>query len=212
MEGVNQSQVRPEIGYTFASGLRTTLRQDPDIIMVGEIRDKETASLAIQAALTGHLVLSTIHTNTALGVIPRLIDMGVDPFLIAPTLILTMAQRLVAKICPDGGSEIPVEGAIAMMAEKSFADLPGEFRKEIQFPKTVLEAAPTPTCPNGVRGRMAVAEIIEMDNDIERAILTNPTEDNLYKLARGKGLITMREDAIQKAFRREIPWGEVNRL
>src|SRR5581483_1874475 len=112
IEGVSQSQVRPEIGYTFANGLRTTLRQDPDVIMVGEIRDKETAALAIQAALTGHLVLSTLHTNTAVGAIPRLIDMGVDPYLIAPTLILTMAQRLVAKICPGGGKEIPVEGSI----------------------------------------------------------------------------------------------------
>lgn len=212
MEGVNQSQVRPEIGYTFASGLRTTLRQDPDIIMVGEIRDKETAQLAIQAALTGHLVLSTIHTNTAIGVIPRLVDMGVDPFLIAPTLILTMAQRLVAKLCPDGGTEVPVEGAISMMVEKQFSDLPNEFRTDLKPPKAVIEAAPTPTCPSGVRGRVAVAEVIEMDNDLERAVLSNPTEDNIYKIARAKGMTSMREDAIQKAFRREIPWSEVNRL
>ncbi|MES2409316.1 MAG: ATPase, T2SS/T4P/T4SS family, partial [Patescibacteria group bacterium] len=107
IDGVSQSQVRPEIGYTFATGLRTTLRQDPDIIMVGEIRDKETAQLAIQAALTGHLVLSTIHTNDSIGVVPRLIDMGVDPFLIAPTLILSMAQRLVSKICPGSGKPMP---------------------------------------------------------------------------------------------------------
>lgn len=212
MEGVNQSQVRPEIGYTFASGLRTTLRQDPDIIMVGEIRDKETAQLAIQAALTGHLVLSTIHTNTAIGVIPRLVDMGVDPFLIAPTLILTMAQRLVAKLCPDGGTEVPVEGAISMMVEKQFSDLPKEFQTDVKPPKVVIEAAPTPTCPSGVRGRVAVAEVIEMDNDLERAVLSNPTEDNIYKIARAKGMTSMREDAIQKAFRREIPWSEVNRL
>src|SRR5690606_14031431 len=100
MDGVSQSQVQPEIDYTFASGLRTTLRQDPDVIMVGEIRDRETAQLAIQAALTGHLVFSTLHTNTAIGAIPRLIDMGVDPYLIAPTLALTMAQRLVKKLVP----------------------------------------------------------------------------------------------------------------
>ena len=100
IEGVSQSSSRPEIGYTFANGLRTALRQDPDIIMVGEIRDKETADLAIQAALTGHLVLSTIHTNSAIGVIPRLIDMGIDPYLIAPTLILSVAQRLVTSSCP----------------------------------------------------------------------------------------------------------------
>lgn len=212
MEGVNQSQVRPEIGYTFASGLRTTLRQDPDIIMVGEIRDKETAQLAIQAALTGHLVLSTIHTNTAMGVIPRLVDMGVDPYLIAPTLILTMAQRLVPKLCSDGGKEVPVEGALSMMIDKQFSDLSSEFRSAIKPPKSVFEAAPTPTCPNGTRGRVAVAEVIEIDKDLERAILTNPTEDNLFKIARSKGFLTMREDAMQKAFRREIPWSEVNRL
>src|SRR5512145_2835490 len=115
ISSLNQSQVHPEIGYTFASGLRTTLRQDPDIIMVGEIRDKETAQLAIQAALTGHLVLSTIHTNSAIGVIPRLIDMGVDPYLIAPTLVLAMAQRLVKTLCPESSTEIPIEGSMKLM-------------------------------------------------------------------------------------------------
>ncbi|MDE1874789.1 MAG: type II/IV secretion system protein [Patescibacteria group bacterium] len=211
MEGVSQSQVRPEIGYTFATGLRTTLRQDPDIIMVGEIRDKETAELAIQAALTGHLVLSTIHTNNAVGVVPRLVDMGIDPYLIAPTLVLAMAQRLVSRIC-DGGKEIPVEGAIAMMIEKEFSDLPAQFKKEIQPSKTVLEPQPSQACPNGVRGRMAVAEVIETDKDLERAILANSADDALYKLVRSKGMITMKEDAMIKAFKHEIPWNEVNKL
>lgn len=211
MEGVSQSQVKPEIGYTFASGLRTTLRQDPDIIMVGEIRDKETAQLAIQAALTGHLVLSTIHTNTAIGVIPRLIDMGVDPYLIAPTLALSIAQRLVSKIC-EGGREIVIEGSIDAMITKQFSDLPPEFKKNIKIPKSVLEAEPSAACPNGVRGRMAVAEVIEMDREFERAILTNATEETIYKLARGKGMLTMKEDAILKAFNGEVPWSEVNKL
>ncbi|MEK7596776.1 MAG: GspE/PulE family protein [Patescibacteria group bacterium] len=211
MEGVSQSQVRPEIGYTFASGLRTTLRQDPDIIMVGEIRDKETAQLAIQAALTGHLVLSTIHTNTAIGVIPRLIDMGVDPYLIAPTLIMAMAQRLVLRIC-EGGREIPVEGSIEAMLQKQFGDLPAEFKKQVIFPKTVLEAEPSATCPSGVRGRMAVAEVVEMDRELERAILTNANEETMYKICRNKGMLTMKEDAMLKAFKREIPWSEVNKL
>ncbi len=211
MEGVSQSQVRPEIGYTFASGLRTTLRQDPDIIMVGEIRDKETAQLAIQAALTGHLVLSTIHTNTAIGVVPRLIDMGVDPYLIAPTLILAMAQRLVSHIC-EGGEEIPFDGAIKMMAEKQFSDLAPEYKKNIQFPKSVFEARPSATCPNGVRGRMAVAEVVEKDKELERLILTNAGETELFKYCRGKGMLTMREDAMLKAFQGDIPWGEVNKL
>lgn len=212
MEGVSQSQVRPEIGYTFASGLRTTLRQDPDIIMVGEIRDKETAQLAIQAALTGHLVLSTIHTNTAIGVIPRLIDMGVDPYLIAPTLALSMAQRLVSKICEDGGRKIAIEGTIDTMITKQFADLAPEFKKDIKIPKNVVEAEPSASCPTGVRGRMAVAEVIEMDREFERAILTNATEETIYKLARGKGMLTMKEDAMLKAFKGEVPWSEVNKL
>jgi type IV pilus assembly protein PilB len=211
MEGVSQSQVRPEIGYTFASGLRTTLRQDPDIIMVGEIRDKETAQLAIQAALTGHLVLSTIHTNNVIGVVPRLIDMGVDPYLIAPTLILSMAQRLVSRIC-EGGEQVPVEGSIGDMLKKQFADLPEQYRKEVVFPQFVLEPKPSGTCPTGVRGRMAIAEVLERDKDLERAILANAGEQEIYKLARSKGFISLREDAMLKAFRGEIAFSEVNRL
>ncbi len=211
MEGVSQSQVRAEIGYTFASGLRTTLRQDPDIIMVGEIRDKETAQLAIQAALTGHLVLSTIHTNTAIGVIPRLIDMGVDPYLIAPTLVLAMAQRLVSHLC-EGGEEVSTDGSIAMMVEKQFSDLDPEHKKDIVVPKTVYEPKPSATCPNGVRGRMAVAEVVEKDKELERLILANTGENELFKYCRSKGMLTMREDAMLKAFRGEIPWSEVNKL
>src|SRR3972149_2395890 len=115
MTGINQVQVNPQAGLTFASGLRSFLRQDPDIIMVGEIRDKETAELAIQAALTGHLVFATLHTNSAIGAIPRLVDMGVDPYLIAPTLVCAMAQRLVRVLCPDSKKPLPMEGGIKMM-------------------------------------------------------------------------------------------------
>src|SRR6185369_17247098 len=211
IDGISQSQVRPEIDYTFASGLRTTLRQDPDIIMVGEIRDKETAQLAIQAALTGHLVLSTIHTNTAIGVIPRLIDMGVDPYLIAPTLVLAMAQRLVSRIVPPG-KEVPIEGSLEMMIQKQFSDLPEQYKKAFEVPKSVLEAEPSPTSPTGTRGRMAVAEVVEMDKEFEKAILANADEQSIFKLARAKGMTTMKEDAMMKAFRKEIPWSEVNKL
>ncbi len=212
IEGMSQSQVRPEIDYTFASGLRTTLRQDPDVIMVGEIRDKETAQLAIQAALTGHLVLSTIHTNSAIGVIPRLIDMGVDPYLIAPTLILAMAQRLVSVLCPGSGAPIPIEGGIELMITKQFEDLPSEFRDTLEFSKEVYGIAPTTDCPNGVRGRRAVMEVLEIDKDIEGVILKNPTEPEIARVARSKGMITMKEDAILKAMKREIPFEEVNAL
>lgn len=212
MDGVSQSQVQPEIDYTFANGLRTTLRQDPNIIMVGEIRDKETAQLAIQAALTGHLVLSTIHTNNAIGVIPRLIDMGVDPFLIAPTLVLAMAQRLVRKLCPGGGKPVPVEDSLRVMFEKEFEDLPPEFRKAIPLGKEVYEIESTPECVNGTEGRIAVMEVLAMDKDIEAVILKNPTEPELLKVVRGKGMLTMKEDAILKAFQRIIPFEEVNTL
>jgi len=210
--GMNQSQVRPEIGYTFANGLRSTLRQDPDIIMVGEIRDRETAQLAIQAALTGHLVLSTIHTNSAIGVIPRLVNMGIDPYLIAPTLVLAMAQRLVKALCPGAGKPIPVEDSINIMFEKQFSDLPAHFRNELPEFKEVWEASPSAECPNGTRGRRAVAEVFSMSKELEHVILTNPTEPEIFKVVRSQGMLTMKEDAMLRAIKREIPFEEVNRL
>ncbi|MBI1974672.1 MAG: type II/IV secretion system protein [Candidatus Zambryskibacteria bacterium] len=212
IDSVSQSQVHPEIDYTFATGLRTTLRQDPDIIMVGEIRDKETAQLAIQAALTGHLVFSTLHTNNAIGAIPRLIDMGVDPYLIAPTLALSMAQRLVRKLCPDGGKPIPVEDSIKVMIDKQFEDLPSEFKKELKLGKEVFGIEPTPSCLTGTSGRIAVIEVLEMDKKVEKAILENPTEAELYKIARAKGMLSMKEDALLKAFDKIIPFEEINTL
>ncbi len=212
IEGMSQSQVRPEIDYTFASGLRTTLRQDPDVIMVGEIRDKETAQLAIQAALTGHLVLSTIHTNSATGVIPRLIDMGVDPYLIAPTLILAIAQRLAGGLCPGSGKAIPIEGSLKMMIDSQFADLPPKYKAELDFTSEVYEASSTADCPSGMRGRVAVLEVFEMDKDLEAIILKSPTEIEITKVARSKGMLSMKEDAMLKAMHRIIPFEEVNML
>lgn len=213
MEGISQSQVHPEIGYTFASGLRTTLRQDPDIIMVGEIRDKETAQLAVQAALTGHLVFSTLHTNNAAGVIPRLIDMGVDPYLIAPTLILAMAQRLVGLFpTPKAGKAVPVDGSIKALIERQFSDLPAEFKAKIPMSDTVYEIQPSPECPKGTRGRAGVFEVFKMDKDIENAILKNPTELEISRILRSKGMFTMKEDAMIKALKGIIPFGEVNKL
>ncbi|MBI5817002.1 MAG: type II/IV secretion system protein [Candidatus Yonathbacteria bacterium] len=211
MPGMSQSQVRPEIDYTFANGLRSILRQDPDIIMVGEIRDKETAQLAIQAALTGHLVLSTLHTNSAIGAIPRLVDMGVDPYLIAPTLILSIAQRLVRVLCADSKKPIPMEGGIKMMVEKQFADLPEKIRQKTEG-KTFYEAVPSPTCPGGTRGRLAVFEILKVDKEIENVILKNPTEPEILKVARKNGMTTMREDATLKALDGIIPFEEVNKV
>lgn len=212
IEGMSQSQVFPEIGYDFANGLRTTLRQDPDVIMVGEIRDKETAQLAVQAALTGHLVLSTIHTNTACGVVPRLIDMGVDPYLISPTLILTMGQRLVSQICPGTGKPLPIDGSIKAMIDKQFADLPEEYRGEIPTANEILEPESSPQCPSGTRGRIAVFEMFKMNAEIEQVILHNPIESEVYKIARKNGLITIKEDAMIKAMQKITPFSEVSQL
>jgi type IV pilus assembly protein PilB len=212
IDGVSQSQVLPEIGYNFATGLRTTLRQDPDIIMVGEIRDGETAKLAIQAALTGHLVFSTIHTNTAAGIVPRLIDMGVDPYLIPPTLILGVAQRLVRKIYPGTGEPLKIEGSIQTMIDKQFSDLPEEFRGSIPHAAEVLKIQPTPESPSGTSGREAVFEMYTMNREIEKVILENPVESAVYDAARKQGMLTMKEDALVKAMKKIVPFEEVNKL
>ncbi|MCX6753923.1 MAG: GspE/PulE family protein [Candidatus Nomurabacteria bacterium] len=209
IDGVNQSQVAPEIGYTFASGLRSILRQDPDIIMVGEIRDKETAELAIQAALTGHLVFSTLHTNSAVGAIPRLIDMGIDPYLIAPTLILCMAQRLARKIHPSSKQQIPIDEATQIMFDKHFADLPLEFKSKINFKKDIYEAVPSPECPSGMLGRVPVYEMFKIDKEMQKIILQKPQEEEIYRLARSRGMLTIREDAIIKSMNGLIPFKEV---
>jgi type II secretory ATPase GspE/PulE/Tfp pilus assembly ATPase PilB-like protein len=210
--GISQSQVRAEIGYTFATGLRTTLRQDPDIIMVGEIRDKETAQLAIQAALTGHLVFSTLHTNTAIGAIPRLVDMGIDPYLIAPTLVLSIAQRLVKQIYPGAGKEVKNEGAIKIMVEKQFEDLPLEFKKKIDITRSFYEAAPIAESSSGTRGRLPVFEVFKVDKEIESIILKEPTEPRLLEAARKKGMLSVKEDAMLKCMDGLVPFQEVNTL
>ena len=207
--GINQSQVMPEIGYTFASGLRSILRQDPDIIMVGEIRDKETAELAIQAALTGHLVFSTLHTNNSIGAIPRLIDMGIDPYLIAPTLILCIAQRLARKIAPGSQKATPMDESTKMMIDKQFEDLPEEYKSKINFGTNTYEAVPTVDSPTGMRGRMPVFEMFKIDKEMQNVILKNPVEQEIYKLARSKGMISLREDAIVKGLNGDIPFTEV---
>jgi type IV pilus assembly protein PilB len=210
--GVSQSQVRPEIGYTFATGLRTTLRQDPNIIMVGEIRDSETANLAVQAALTGHLVLSTIHTNNAVGIVPRLLDMGVEPYLIPPVLILGMAQRLVRTLCPGGGKKVAVETSMQEMFAEEFANLPEEYKKDVPPLNEIYRLNPTTDCPSGTRGRVAVYEMFDMNVELEKAILANKGEDEMFQIVRKGGMFTMKEDAIMKSARGEVPFEEVNTL
>ena len=205
VEGVNQSQVRPEINYTFATGLRSVLRQDPDIIMVGEIRDKETAQLAIHAALTGHLVLSTLHTNSAIGVIPRLIDMGVDPFLIPATLILAVGQRLVRTLCEDSKKPIPIEGRIREAVEKEISGMPEALRAKVQLPEHIFQALPSAICPKGTRGRIGVFEVLSMTPQIEKLILeAQPSEAKILEEADRQGMLTMRQDGILKVLAGEV--------
>lgn len=208
---MSQSQIFPEIGYTFANGLRSILRQDPDVIMVGEIRDAETAQLAIQAALTGHLVFSTIHTNNAIGVTTRLLDMGIDPYLIAPTLNLAIAQRLVRTIDKGAGEEVTDPGVRALIDNK-FKDLPEEFKKRLPLEGNPYNAVPTSTNPSGLKGRMPAFEMLEVDHEIENLILARKSEDDIWEAARKKGMIDMKEDAMIKSLEGLVPFTEVEGL
>jgi len=209
---MNQSQVFPEIGYTFASGLRSILRQDPDVIMVGEIRDAETASLAIQAALTGHLVFSTIHTNTAIGVITRLLDMGIEPYLIAPTIIATIGQRLSRQIAEGCAEEIEPNEGITTMIKEQFKDMPDNFKAKFPLDKPLHQAKPNATSPTGMKGRVPVFEVLTFTPEIQAAVLHSEGEEVIWKLARANGMMTMKEDAILKSIKGIIPFTEINEL
>jgi len=208
---MNQSQIFPEIGYTFATGLRSILRGDPDVIMVGEIRDAETAALAIQAALTGHLVFSTIHTNGSIGVINRLIDMGIEPFLIAPTINLAISQRLVHRILPGATEEIKDPGITKLITD-SFKDLGEEYKKELPLDKNPNNAKPIFNSPSGLKGRIPVVEILEIDKEIENIIMRRGSEEDIWKAARNKGMINMKEDAIIKSIKGLVPFIDVHGL
>ncbi len=213
--GVNQSQIKPEIGYTFASGLRSILRQDPNIIMVGEIRDKETAGLAMHAALTGHLVLSTLHTNNALGIIPRLADMGVDAFLIPSTLIAGLAQRLIKKLCQNCKAPIELTAALAKIIEDSLADVPtSELEKyKVKKPFQLFHAPGCDQCGHkGTKGRLAIYEILEMTPDLEKIILESMSEVKIAAEIKKQGMITMKQDGIMKAVLGLLPIEEVLRV
>lgn len=201
--GVNQSQVRPEINYDFATGIRHVVRQDPDIIMVGEIRDKETAALAIHASLTGHLVLSTLHTNNATGVIPRLIDMGIDPYLIPPTLILAVGQRLVRTLCADSRKAIKLTGKLKDDIVREIETMPAHIRQEAEeaLPDVIYQAEVSSSCPKGTRGRIGIFEVLSMTPELEKIILGGPSEAKILEEAQRQGVITMRQDGILKVLR-----------
>jgi len=199
--GINQSQIKPEIGYTFAKGLRHVLRQDPNIIMVGEIRDEETAALATHAALTGHIVLSTLHTTNALGVIPRLIDLGVAPFLIPAALSIAMAQRLVRILCPECKKEITPPPEVKEMILREVENLPLVIKKDVKVSGDfkIYTAKGCKKCNNeGYAGRIALFEILEMTPQLAEIILKEPTESRISLEAKRQGMITMKQDGILK--------------
>ncbi|MFH1392599.1 MAG: GspE/PulE family protein [bacterium] len=184
IEGINQSQIKPEIGYTFASGLRSILRQDPDVIMVGEIRDKETAELAVHAALTGHIVLSTLHTNNAIGAVPRLIDMGVEPFLIPPSVNLIISQRLVRRISKKGNlTPLPIQAK--KMFEKELKGI--DIKIPAELPK-----------PAEYHGRIGIFEVLEVTSNLEKIIIDKATERALSAEAEAQGMTTVKQDGIIK--------------
>jgi type IV pilus assembly protein PilB len=219
VEGMNQSQVRPEIGYTFATGLRQLLRQDPDIIMVGEIRDGETAGLAINAALTGHIMLSTLHTNNSVGVIPRLADLGVPPFLLSSTLNLMLAQRLVRRVCPDCRVKVKVPRKAQEMIIKEFEGLPDQLRSTVEktykAPYSSFRGGAKPDCATckgrGVLGRVALFEVFKMTRELGNLVDQGFTESSLWDEAHRQGIVTLRQDGIIKALGGEVLLEEVLR-
>ena len=207
MPRINQTQVNPRIGLTFATGLRSLVRQDPDIIMVGEIRDNETAGLAINSALTGHLVLSTLHTNSASGAIPRLIDMRAEPFLISSTLNCILAQRLVRKLCPEKEKYFLKEPELENIAKYCNLDKILKILKEEKIvPKKAgwknipfYRPKKSEECPEGYKGRIGIFEVLPVTETIKELIVKKATSDEVQEQARKEGMRTMIEDGFTKA-------------
>ncbi|MEK7131685.1 MAG: ATPase, T2SS/T4P/T4SS family, partial [Patescibacteria group bacterium] len=215
MEGINQSQVDSSRDYTFAKGLRSLLRQDPDICMVGEIRDLETAEIAIQAALTGHLILSTIHTNSASGTIPRFLSMGVKPFLLAPALNSVIGQRLVRKICEHCQEEDKLTSEQKERVLKNLETLPAAEKKNVDFKKLKFyKGKGCKECSGlGYKGRIGIYEIFTMNKEIEQAILSaEVSEYVIQELAVKSGMITMVQDGLLKALDKITTAEEVFRV
>ncbi len=227
MDGVNQIQVNADVGLTFASGLRSILRQDPDVVMVGEIRDAETANLAVQAALTGHLVFSTLHTNSAAGVLPRLLDMGIEPFLIASTVNTIIGQRLVRRVAPkrDAYASTPIEtqnilgtvnhllprtreDIVRVSEDLGYKDLP----LAGQNAYTLVKGRDTPATPRGYIGRAGLYEVMDVSEEIQKLIVQRATSAEIQNMAVAQGMITMRQDGYLKALQGVTTLEEVNRV
>lgn len=204
IEGLNQSQIQPDIGYTFASGLRTILRQDPNVIMVGEIRDKETAELSVHAALTGHLMFSTLHTNTAIGAIPRLIDMGIEPFLLSSSLRLVAAQRLLRRICESCKTEMKLPDSVRNKLESMIKEIPDQEKIKYNIdpaaPLKVYHGKGCDKCNGtGLKGRLAIYEAVPVNDKIRDIITENRGNEELITKERQEaGLISIKQDAILK--------------
>lgn len=222
LKGVNQSQVKPEVGFTFASGLRSILRQDPDIIMVGEIRDNETAELAIHAALTGHIVLSTLHTNDAIGAIPRLIDMKVEPFLLSSTLNLVIAQRLIRRVCQNCQQKIKLPVNLKEDVLKALAELPEEYldeinikdKKNISSEKLVFYSGKgCERCGNiGYKGRSVISEVLQMTDNLKKIIVEGNKIDEVMAEIKNQKMISVAQDGIIKALKGITSLEEVMRV
>ncbi|MCL5666278.1 MAG: GspE/PulE family protein [Patescibacteria group bacterium] len=212
--GVNQSQINPEIGLTFAAGLRSILRQDPNIVMVGEIRDKETAELAVHAALTGHLVFSTLHTNNAIGAMPRMIDMGIEPFLLVASVNVVMAQRLVRKICTDCRKEIPLTKAVEEEIRRELVGVPEEYFEGFD-PKQlkVFKGEGCEKCGHtGYAGRFGIFEVLPSTTEIQDLVSSKVSAHKIYEVSQKLGMITMKQDGIVKVLRGDTTMEEVVRV
>jgi type II secretory ATPase GspE/PulE/Tfp pilus assembly ATPase PilB-like protein len=198
--GINQSQVNPEINYSFATGLRSILRQDPNIIMVGEIRDLESAELAVQAALTGHVVLSTLHTNSAAGAIPRLVDMGIQPFLIASSVNTIVAQRLARRLCERCKKIAKVDRANLQQIDQLIKNLPSHERAAAKHQATFFQAHGCDECnKTGFKGRIGIYEILPMSDQLKTLDLAKATAEEIELVARRAGMTTMQQDGMIKA-------------
>jgi type IV pilus assembly protein PilB len=228
IEGVNQIQVNPAVGLTFATGLRSILRQDPDVVMVGEIRDKETAQLAVQAALTGHLVFSTLHTNSAAGILPRLLDMGIEPFLIASTVHTVIGQRLVRRVADQGKQTYQSNAAETRAIQETLGGLLPANKEQVapfaqdlgykslplrtQTAYTLTKGTDSTDTPGGYRGRMGLYEVFEVTETIQALTMKRATASEIEKEATREGMINMRRDGYLKALDGRTTLEEVNRV
>lgn len=213
LEGISQTQVDHSTGYTFAKGLRSIVRQDPDAILVGEIRDEETAGIALNASLTGHMVFSTLHTNSAVGAIPRLLDLGAKPNVLAPALSLIIAQRLVRKLCKSCKKKIQIKQEREDKINKFLDNLPDRVDKEKYQDFEIYEAQGCEECNDlGYKGRTSIFELFEAGDKVEEIIHQNPRESELKKLAKNQGMVEMQEDGVLKILKGITSFEEVERL